>query len=134
MNEAGRVLAVDTGGARIGIAISDPTGTIARPLTVIVHTSRRADVERVAALAEQHSANRIVVGVPYGIEERIGHQARAALRFVEDLRHVSPVEIHTWDESGSTQTAESAARAHESLDAVAAAVILQEYLNAHKAR
>lgn len=133
MNGSGRVLAVDTGGVRIGIAISDPTGTLARPLTVIKHTSRKLDVERVAALAEQHGANRIVVGIPYGIEEPIGHQARAALRFVEALQSASPVEVHTWDESGSTQAAESAARAHESLDAVAAAVILQEYLDAQQA-
>lgn len=133
MRAPGPILAVDTGEARIGVAISDPTRTIARPLTVIQHDSRHADVARVAALADEHGAVLIVVGVPYGDDDRIGSQARKALRFVEALQQTCQLEVQTWDESGSTKTAESLSRSHVSLDAVAAAVILQEYLDAQKA-
>lgn len=125
-------MAVDPGDVRIGVAVSDPTGTIARPLTVIRHTSRQEDAERVAGLADHHSAYLLVVGVPYGLEQRIGTQARKALRFAMALRKACSLKVVTWDESGSSIEAMNVGRSHEPIDAVAAAVILQEYLDAQE--
>jgi putative Holliday junction resolvase len=121
-----RVMAVDPGEVRIGLAISDPTGTIARPLKVIRHTARREDAEAILAEAEAQEASTIVVGLALDMEGKIGPQARRAMRLVEMLRSLSNLEIDAWDESGSTQ---AAGRRDADLDARAAAVILQEYLD-----
>lgn len=122
-----RILAVDPGEVRIGLAISDPTGTIARPLKVITHTARKRDAETILAEAEAQEAAAIVVGLALDMEGEIGPQARRAMRLVEVLRSLTELPVITWDESGSTQ---AASQGHAELDARAAAVILQEYLNA----
>jgi putative Holliday junction resolvase len=121
-----RILAVDPGEVRIGLAISDPTGTIARPLKVIRHTARHQDAEAILAEAEAQEANTIVVGLALDMEGEIGPQARRAMRLVDVLRSLTDRRIDTWDESGSTQ---AAGRGFADLDARAAAVILQEYLD-----
>jgi putative Holliday junction resolvase len=125
-----RILAVDPGDKRHGLAISDPTRLIARPLSVLEHTSRSADVREVILTAEKHEASTILVGIPYDSDGNPGPQARKALRFVEALRETTSIPILTWDESGSTQAALQIRKADQLLDARAAAVILQEYLNA----
>jgi len=125
-----RILAVDPGDKRHGLAISDPTGVIARPLMVLEHTSRAADVREIVHTAEEHEAGTILVGIPYDIEGNPGPQARKALRLVEALRGITSIPIQTWDESGSTQAALQIRKSNQPLDARAAAVILQEYLNA----
>ncbi|HET7010219.1 MAG TPA: Holliday junction resolvase RuvX [Anaerolineales bacterium] len=125
-----RVLAVDPGQARLGVAISDPTATVARPLTTIAHTSRQKDAEAVLVLAREQGAGQIVVGVPFDMEGEVGHRARRSLRLVEILRKLSPLPVSTWDESGSTIAAQRGRGPDPSLDARAAAVILQEYLDA----
>ena len=122
-----RILAVDPGDARIGLALSDPTRTIARPLKVIRHQSRRINAERILDIAIEHEASLILVGVPYDLEGLIGPQGRKSIRLVEELRHLGSLPVETWDESGSTQTA--AASGQDDLDARAAAGFLQEYLN-----
>ena len=66
-----RVLAVDPGDVRIGTAVSDPGRLIATPLTVIKHTSRAADAERIIQIAREHDAHIVLVGVPYGFENEI---------------------------------------------------------------
>ena len=121
-----RILAVDPGEVRIGLAISDPTRTIARPLKVITHTARQQDAEAILAEAEAWEAGVIVVGVALDLEGEIGPQARQALRLVEALRSLTELPVIIVDESGSTQ---AAGRGHAELDARAAAVILQEYLD-----
>ncbi len=121
-----RILAVDPGEMRIGLAISDPTGTIARPLKVILHTARQEDAEAILAEAEAQEASAIVVGLALDMEGEIGPQARRAMRLVEVLRSLTDLSIETWDESGSTQ---AAGERGADVDARAAAVILQEYLN-----
>jgi putative Holliday junction resolvase len=125
-----RILAVDPGDKRHGLAISDPTGLIARPLLVLEHTSRAADVREIVLAAENHDADMILVGIPYDSEGNQGPQARKALRLVEVLCETTSIPILTWDESGSTQAALQIHKADHLLDARAAAVILQEYLNA----
>ena len=120
------ILAVDPGEVRIGLAISDPTGTIARPLQVIKHVSRPQNAAAVAKIAAAHGADLILVGLPLDDGGEVGHQARRSLRLVEELRNATDVAIKTWDESGSTQMAGTK---DEMIDARAAAYILQDYLD-----
>jgi putative Holliday junction resolvase len=124
-----RILAVDPGEARIGLAVSDPAGVIARPLRILRHTSRADDASRIVGCAREEGAERIVVGLALDQEGNVGPQARHALRLVEALRAASEIPVETWDESGSTLAA--GPRRGEPDDARAAAVILQDYLDAH---
>jgi putative Holliday junction resolvase len=127
-----RVLAIDPGEARLGMAISDPTGSIARPLRVIAHKTRQSDARKISEAATEHSATLIVVGVPLDQNGEVGPQARRALRLIEALRLETDVPIEPWDESGSTLAAISLTGRGPDLDARAAAVILQEYLDAER--
>lgn len=127
-----RILAVDPGQARIGIALSDPTTTIAQPLLVLRHSSRQQDAHAIVQLAIEHEAELILVGVAMDLEGNVGPQARKALRLVDALREVGDLPVTTWDESGSTQAAQRGRRKDDMLDARAAAFVLQEYLNAQK--
>ena len=127
-----RVLAVDPGKVRIGLAICDPTGTIARPLTILHHTSRHEDAVAILKTATEYEAVLILVGVAFDQEGEVGPQARFALRLVDVLREEGDLPVMTWDESGSTQAAKRGPRGDKLLDARAAAVILQEYLDAQK--
>ena len=120
------VLAVDPGEVRIGLAISDPTGTIARPLQVIEHISRQQNATAIAEVATARGAELILVGLPLDDEGEIGHQARRSLRLVDELRKVTGVTVETWDESGSTL---KAGKKDDMVDARAAAYILQDYLD-----
>ena len=132
----GRVLAVDPGEKRLGIAISDPTGVIASPLQVLKHVGRAADAAAIARLAQEHGAVQIVVGWALDDEGQSTPQARHAEKLVEVLRSLTPLPVILWDESGSTQAARSArlamgvSRRKRSghLDEIAATVILQSYL------
>ncbi len=125
-----RILAVDPGESRIGLAVSDPTGTIARPLRIVRHASRAADAEAILLSARESDADRIVVGVAYDMQGA-GPQARRALRLVAALRERTSIPIEPWDESGSTQAARPSRGPGDPDDARAAAVILQDYLDAH---
>lgn len=124
-----RVLAVDPGEVRIGLAISDPLGVVARPLTVINHTSRADDAERIAEEARLQGADLILVGVALDQDGQVGHQARRNLRLVEALKEQTDLPVHTWDESGTTRRAIEIGGEDDALDARAAAVMLQEYLD-----
>ena len=120
------VLAVDPGEARIGLAISDSTATIARPLQVIEHISRQQNAAAIAEVAAAHSAELILIGLPLDDEGEIGHQARRSLRLVDELMKATGVAVETWDESGSTQMA---GKKDEMIDARTDAYILQDYLD-----
>jgi putative Holliday junction resolvase len=125
-----RILAVDPGDKRIGLAVSDPSGTIARPLAVVKHVSRNADAETIVQWAEDCEADRILVGLALDSAGQISHQARKALRLVEALRAVTDLQVDTWDESDSTSTALRLGGEKDNMtDARAAAVFLQEYLH-----
>ncbi len=127
------VLAVDPGEARLGIAVSDPTGTIARPERVIRHISRARDAGQIAQIAAEQHAGSILVGLALDQEGRVGPQARRAIRLVEALRAVTPLPVETWDESGSTLAAQRGSARDSLLDARAAAVFLQDFLDAQAA-
>jgi putative holliday junction resolvase len=132
-----RVLAVDPGEKRIGLAISDPTGTIANPLRVIKHVARPVDAAAVAQIAEEQGAGLIVVGQALDDEGLPTLQSRRAERLARAIREQTSLPVELWDESGSTQAAIAARiamgvsrkkrRGH--LDDLAAAVILQSYLD-----
>jgi putative Holliday junction resolvase len=128
-----RILAVDPGDKRIGLALSDPSGMIARPLAVIEHVSRQADAEGILKYAVENDAEMILVGIALDASGHIGHQARKELRLVDVLSTITKLEVETWDETDSTQTAlQLTGKRDEMTDARAAAVILQEYLDAQK--
>ncbi|MFL7868476.1 MAG: Holliday junction resolvase RuvX [Anaerolineales bacterium] len=136
-----RILAVDHGEKRIGLAISDPTGTIANPLTVIQHVSRTIDAAQVATIATEQDAGLIVVGQSFDEDGQPNLAGRRAARFAEALQNQTDIPIQMWDESFSTQKARAArirmgvSRKQRSghLDQLAATVILQSYLGAHSA-
>src|SRR5512143_3323008 len=100
-----RVLGIDHGEKRIGVAISDPTGTIAGPLSVIKHISRAVDAAHVAALASEQQAELIVVGQSFDEEGRPNQAGRRAERFADALRMQTDLPIVLWDESLSTADA-----------------------------
>lgn len=138
MEIKGRILAVDPGEKRIGIAVSDETQSIARPLTVIKHVSRSANAQAIVRLAVEQKAVRVVIGHALDSEGLPGMQAKLAERLAAAVQTQIPVPVELWDESGSTQKAQSIRRAMGGsrktrsghLDDVAAAVILQSYLDA----
>ena len=137
-----RALGLDLGAKRIGVAVSDLTGTIASPLTVVVRgRSRRHDHERIAAIARDEEAECVVVGMPLSLSGQDGPAARAARKEVALLATVVGVPVETYDERFTTVTAERAlaesgvrgAARREVVDKVAAAVILQSWLDARRA-
>ena len=135
-----RILAIDPGEKRIGLALSDPTGTIASPLMVLNHTSRREDASAIADLALQYQIALIVVGQSLDDDGSCTPQSRRATRLAEAIRLLCEIPIKMWDESFSTQEARQARivmgttrrkrRGH--LDDLAASVILQSYLDANR--
>lgn len=132
-----RILAVDPGEKRIGLAISDPTGTIANPLRVLKHVSRPINAAAIAQIAQENEAGRIVVGQALDDEGEPTPASKRSERLAEAIRLQTELEVELWDESDSTQTARAARiemgvarrkrRGH--LDDLAAAVILQSYLD-----
>ena len=121
-----KVLGLDYGRARTGVAVSDPTGTIARPLCV-VEAAGRDRLAQLAALIDEHEVERVVVGLPLTLRGERGEQARETESFVEELTHVTAVPVVTYDERFTTDLAEqSPADAPE--DARAAAHLLSSYL------
>ena len=132
-----RILAVDYGHKRIGLAISDETGTLARPLLVLQHVSRVVNAATVAERAAAHDVAKIVVGVSYDEDGQLNTAGHSAARFAEALRLQTALPVLLWDESLTTQDARVARLAMGvsrkkrggHLDDVAAAVLLQNYLD-----
>ena len=135
-----RILALDVGDRRIGVALSDPLGILASPLTTIDRSTpeTEAAIDAVLALAEQHEAAEILVGIPYLMSGRIGAQARITLDFAQALSERTTIPITHTDERLSsvqadrmlTQSGTSHTRDKGRTDSAAAAVILQAYLDA----
>jgi len=132
-----RVLALDVGDKRIGVAISDPSQVLARGLKVIQRGSRQEDFVAVARLVEEYEVERVVVGYPRSLDGTAGEQAEKVERYAAGLAEVLTVPVLLWDERFSTVSAERlmreaglrGKRKRERIDAVAAAVILQAYLD-----
>lgn len=123
-----KALSLDYGSARTGVAVSDPTGTLARPLETIAHVTSDAGLARLTLLLEEHTPEVIVVGMPFTLRGEIGTQAEETLAFVETLRDRTPIPIETLDERYTTALAQQTPSAATE-DALAAAHLLQGWLD-----
>jgi putative Holliday junction resolvase len=122
-----RVLALDHGSARCGVAVSDPSGTLATPLEPVLRPDTRKGLRRIRALVEETGAERVIVGLPVSLSGGDSDQTRAARAFAERLRTALSVPVELYDERFSTSLARQAGGS-ASLDSRAAAVILDEWL------
>lgn len=136
-----RALGFDLGSKRIGVAVSDSAGTIASPLTVVTRSrSRRHDHETLARLVRDEEAEVVVVGLPRSLSGQLGPAARGVLAEAKALATVLGVPVETYDERLTTVVAEAALREagiggaarRQRVDKVAAAVILQGWLEARR--
>jgi len=139
---AGRVLALDWGARRIGVALSDPTRLIAQPLlTLTRRANHRPPVGDIAALVARHEVALVVVGLPLGLDGEEGEAAREARALGEAVARRAGVPVTWWDERLSTAAALRSARAagvrdrdsRARIDQMAAVAILQHWLDASKA-
>jgi putative pre-16S rRNA nuclease len=121
-----RVLALDYGTARCGCAISDPTGTLARPLQAV----EPPDPAAIAELALREGAERVIVGLPTTLGGEEGEQARLSREFAGQLAELLEVPVETYDERLTTRMADRSARegARADRDSLAAAHLLESYL------
>ena len=137
---SGKVLAVDWGSKKIGLAISDETQTLARPLAVLEHTSRADDAKRVIEAAKQDGASLIIVGVTYNDENELSPSGRSAQRLAVEIENQSSIRVIMWDEDFSTKemketsilTGSPRIKRKGHSDDKAAAIILQSYLDSNQ--
>jgi putative Holliday junction resolvase len=122
-----KVLALDYGRSRTGVAVSDPTGTIARPLCVVERAGSGAGLARIAELIGEHDVDRVVVGMPLTLRGERGEQAVETERFVEALGRVTSLPVTVFDERFTTALANQLP-ADTPEDARAAAHLLSTYL------
>lgn len=137
-----KLLALDVGDRRVGVAVSDPSGLIATPLAVIHRSSKETDFSRIARFVREQGAEMLVIGHPLNADGSAGPQALRVERYAAALTKALSLEglcvgVIMWDEYGSTQRAQAlmigagrkAKDRRQRLDAAAAAVILQDYLD-----
>ncbi len=137
-----RTLALDIGEKRIGTAISDSNATIAQPLTLYQRGSMAEDIEEVKRLAREHGVARIVCGLPKNLDGSLGKKAEAIVEFARKLEEKTNVHVELWDERFSTDEAHRIFDMHDYkhkkrkpyIDMMAAQIILQGFLDAHKER
>ncbi|MFL5921048.1 MAG: Holliday junction resolvase RuvX [Gaiellaceae bacterium] len=123
-----KVVALDYGSARTGVAVSDPTGTIARPLAVVERAATEAGLERVVQIVREEGGERVVVGLPLTLRGEHGAQARETDTFVAALRARLDVPVESYDERFTTGLAASHGSDEAPEDARAAAHLLSSYL------
>jgi len=137
-----RIMALDVGDRRIGVALSDPTGLLATPLTAVDRLyARPSEFDEIISLAQENDVEAIIVGMPVTLAGRLGHQARQVRDFISELSDHTDLAIETVDERYSTVQAQRMLNESERrpskdrnqdrghLDASAAAVFLQSYLD-----
>jgi putative Holliday junction resolvase len=131
-----RILALDPGTKRIGVALSDEMGWIAQPLETFERRSEEADVAHIRQLVERHAVRQVVMGMPLRLDGRAGPEAERIKQFIEKLEAALPVPVVAWDERLTTRSAEdllieanvSRRKRKGTVDRVAAAILLQSYL------
>ena len=123
-----RVIALDYGSARCGVAVSDPSGTLATPLEPVLRPGTKKGLARVAALARELGAERVVVGLPVSLRGGDSAQTRETRSFADRLQVVVDVPVELYDERFTTALAEQAG-GEAALDSRAAAVLLDEWLH-----
>jgi putative Holliday junction resolvase len=132
-----KYLSLDIGKRRIGVAVSDPLGMLARPLLTVESVSLNVDAQKIAELAAQEGADAIVIGDPIHMSGEVGTMSNRAHKFGEKLRETSGLPVEYIDERLTTVEAQRILheskvppkKARQQIDAVAASVILQSYLN-----
>jgi putative Holliday junction resolvase len=130
-----RVLALDLGTVRVGVALSDPLGMTAQPLEVI---ERHRLLARVAELVTEYEVTRVIVGLPLQLDGRVGQAASSAKAVAKELQAALSVPVQLWDERMTTAAAQRVMigagarrdKRKQNVDKVAAALILQSYLDA----
>jgi putative holliday junction resolvase len=122
-----KVMALDYGSARTGVAVSDPTGMIARPLCVVERAGTEAGLTELVRLVQEESPERVVVGLPLTLRGTRGEQAQETELFAEKLRALLDVQVLLFDERFTTDLAQQTP-SDSSLDARAAAHLLSGYL------
>lgn len=135
-----RIMGLDPGERRVGVALSDELGILATPLVVLERRSRAVDLSAVAELVRRHGVSEVVVGHPRTLRDEVGPQARRAERFAAEVGEAAGVPVRLWDERHSTiEAVERLARdgkrprgRRPHPDAAAAAVILQGYLDSRR--
>lgn len=133
---ASRILALDPGTKRIGVALSDELGWTAQPLETFVRKSLDADLTHIKELVRRHEVREIVVGMPVQLNGRAGPAAQGAQRFLEAVRAAVGIPVVAWDERLTTKAAEqmlieadvSRKKRKGAVDRVAAALLLKSYL------
>ena len=137
MAGVGRILGLDVGDRWIGVALSDPIGILASPLIRISRTGTEDAVEAILQLVRQYEVERIVAGLPYSMDGKIGQQAKKVQDFLQQLSQCLEIPVETWDERLSTvavgrmmiEAGVKRGRRKGQVDANAAALILQGYLD-----
>jgi putative Holliday junction resolvase len=135
-----RYLGLDIGARRIGVAVGSTEVRLATPLTVVERRALKADAARLAQLAHEYDVEALVVGLPQELDQSIGAQAKAVVADAEKLGELIGLPLEFFDERYSTASAlsqrreigVSEKRGRATIDAAAAAVILQDYLNAQR--
>jgi putative Holliday junction resolvase len=122
-----RVLALDYGSARCGVAVSDPTGTLATPLEPVARPGTKKGLQRIRQLAAEVGAERIVIGLPVSLGGGDSAQTRETRHFADRLREVAGVPVELYDERFTTALAHRAG-GEAALDSRAAAILLDEWL------
>lgn len=135
-----RILALDVGDVRIGIALSDPTGLLASAYKTLVRTSKWKDVEEIRSIIESLDVDKVVVGLPKNMNNTLGPQGQKVQKFVNALKHNYPLDIVYVDERLTTVSAErvlieadvSRKDRKKVVDQIAATYILQQYLDTQR--
>lgn len=136
-SELMKIMAVDPGAERIGVAISDLTTTIANPLTVIKHVQRIKDAERIVTIASENSVKLIIIGQAFYANGEPNPSGRKSARLADAIRQITDIPVILWDEHESTQLARKARKEMgvkrkkqiTHMDDLAATIILQSYLD-----
>jgi putative Holliday junction resolvase len=125
-----RVLALDYGSARTGVAVSDPTGVLATPLDVVTKANTRKGIDRLATIVRETGAQRVVVGLPLSLSGRDSAQTQEARAFADRLaaRLGEGVPVELYDERFTTRLAQRSGSRDTAEDSRAAAVLLEEWL------
>jgi putative holliday junction resolvase len=123
-----KVMALDFGSARTGVAVSDPTGTVARPLGIVERAATEAGLAELARLVREEEAERVVVGLPLTLRGTRGEQAVETERFAEALRGILDVPVELFDERFTTDLAQQTPQSAAAVDALAAAHLLSDWL------
>lgn len=128
-----KVMALDYGSARTGVAVSDPTGTLARPLSIVERAGSEAGLAELVRLIDEEAPERVVVGLPLTLRGTRGEQAAETERFADALRGAVDVPVELFDERFTTDLAQQTAGTAPE-DAVAAAHLLSGWLEWSAAR